>query len=67
MSGGGGGREDAFGAADSTITPHSATISTWLLCACLQITERWITCMPVNAGYCIQPECVLLCSFVMGV
>lgn len=27
------GRVDAFGAADSTNTPHSATISTWLLCA----------------------------------
>jgi len=33
-------REDAFGVADSTITPHSATICTWLLCACLQIKER---------------------------
>lgn len=59
-----GGREDALGAADSTITPHSVTISTWLLCACLQTRERWITCMSVNAGYCIQSNCLLLCSFV---
>lgn len=34
------GREDAFGGADSTITPHSSTISKELLLDCLKIKEK---------------------------
>lgn len=51
-----------FGAADSTITPHSATIGTWLLWACLEIKERWITCMSLHAGYCTHFG---LCAIVL--
>ena len=61
-----GGEGDAFGAGDSTITSHRATISTWLLCACLQIEERWITCMSVSAACCILSDWVLLCCSVIG-
>lgn len=56
-----GGREEAFGASDSTITPSSGTISTWLLWACLQSKERWITCTLVNTGFCILLDGVLYC------
>lgn len=56
-----------FGAADSTITPHSATISTWLLCECLQIKERWITCMSVNAAIVFSRTVSHWAGFVMGI
>lgn len=56
------GRGEALGASDSTITPSSGTISTWLLWACLQSKERWITCTSVNEAFCILLDCVLYCQ-----